>query len=315
MGLTKDPWIINRVMDAVIFCKLKKLKRRFKFLGFIRMVNPNSRTKANTQTFLMTASKVVHSSIDRKDQEQIVKYLIDNGADLDLKSCDGATALHFAINDKLTNIIKILVEKGANINSFEFSRKLSPLMLACWLEYQEVAIQLIELGADINLSDYCGFTAIDYAVDSSLDKVVEILKSKGCSQLKDPPVPIRKIEWHTGAKSWEEYAEGFSRNQLWRNKPAFEDLVKRIAGFSNEQKHAIWWTLGGNCNAYDRNFAAACYIEALWADPDPTSVVWGWLTGELDKNIKLLSPDAPRNSESIRKIRERWGIDHQILIQ
>ena len=57
-------------------------------------------------TDLMAASLNGHT--------EVVELLADNGAELDLKNDDGATALIFASRHGNAEIVKLLLEKGAN---------------------------------------------------------------------------------------------------------------------------------------------------------------------------------------------------------
>ena len=48
--------------------------------------------------------------------KRILKLLIKNGASIDFKSLDGATALTHAVNYKQKEMAKFLIENGANVN-------------------------------------------------------------------------------------------------------------------------------------------------------------------------------------------------------
>ena len=48
---------------------------------------------------------------------RILKLLIENGASIDFKALDGATALTYAINYKRKKMAAFLIENGAIVNS------------------------------------------------------------------------------------------------------------------------------------------------------------------------------------------------------
>ncbi len=47
---------------------------------------------------------------------QSVKFLLEKGADIHAKDCEGATTLHYAVRHKATDIVSFLIEKGADVN-------------------------------------------------------------------------------------------------------------------------------------------------------------------------------------------------------
>ena len=49
--------------------------------------------------------------------ENVVKLLLDNGANIDTKDKSGATPLWTAAQNEHDNIVKLLIDKGANVNT------------------------------------------------------------------------------------------------------------------------------------------------------------------------------------------------------
>ena len=64
----------------------------------------------------------------QKEYEEIAKYLIDHGADVNKPNNDGVTPLHLAAATGQEAMVKYLVEKGANVNSQSAAEKTA---LAC----------------------------------------------------------------------------------------------------------------------------------------------------------------------------------------
>ena len=83
----------------------------------------------------------------------IVKYLIDKGADLNIRSKIGETVLMIAcaVPDRL-EIVRYLVEKDANINIQDENGE-SALMKTFHTGNIEVIKYLIERGANVNLQN------------------------------------------------------------------------------------------------------------------------------------------------------------------
>jgi ankyrin repeat protein len=100
----------------------------------------------------------------RYSNVEALKCLVEQGgADVKAKSNGGFVPLHF-VNS--VNISKYLVEQGADVNAKdEYGR--TPLHFADWCngdEAVEIAKFLIEQGADIHAADNCGRTPLHLAV-------------------------------------------------------------------------------------------------------------------------------------------------------
>jgi ankyrin repeat protein len=98
--------------------------------------------------------------------QDIVDMLLDHGADVDIKNNIGETALfHFVYLGNAARI-KLLVSRGADLNATDNEGK-TPLMRARTSTIVEL---LLRLGADPDIRDNSGYKASDYA--SSRDKKI-----------------------------------------------------------------------------------------------------------------------------------------------
>lgn len=68
----------------------------------------------------------------------------------------GAAALHAAVAQNHVDIIKILIENGADVNQLDSVRR-TPLHIAASLGYDEAASLLLAKGAEVNVKDEFGF--------------------------------------------------------------------------------------------------------------------------------------------------------------
>ena len=100
---------------------------------------------------------------------ETIEDLLDQGADPNAEFVNGtykATALTVALTMKRTDIVKLLIEKGANVNIPESYNKLTPLHYACYMPNNsslEIVKLLIENGADLSIKDGLDRTAFDVA--------------------------------------------------------------------------------------------------------------------------------------------------------
>jgi len=113
---------------------------------------------------------------------EIVKYLIDNGANINLQSKHdgkyGFSALTEASRNGHIEVVKYLIDNGADIN-LQINYGYTALIEASRNGHIEVIKYLIDNGADINIQDRSGKTALIYATDNKNKEIAKYLKSKG----------------------------------------------------------------------------------------------------------------------------------------
>lgn len=110
-------------------------------------------------------------------QTDIVKFLLEKGADVNLNR-GGATALHMAaIYGGKTEVITLLLENGADINA-RTGNGYTPLNLAVIGKQKEIAELLIEKGGEINLENQ-NFTQLLYiSASGGIKKISDIALKK-----------------------------------------------------------------------------------------------------------------------------------------
>ena len=89
----------------------------------------------------------------------IVKILIEKGADVNARDHDGDTSLTIASSDGHVEVVKELLENGADVNARNSSGE-SSLWKACFSVNTEVAEILLEKGADANAKDSKGQSSL-----------------------------------------------------------------------------------------------------------------------------------------------------------
>jgi ankyrin repeat protein len=99
--------------------------------------------------------------------EELVKIILtSNNLLINSKTSDTAdkvTALWYAARDGSDNIIKLLLNKGADINAVAQSSLMSPLCIAMQKKHPETAKLLISKGANVNLVDKSGYNGLIWA--------------------------------------------------------------------------------------------------------------------------------------------------------
>jgi len=113
---------------------------------------------------------------------EVVRYLIERGADINAKSCEGSTAIMPAVHRNRADIVGLLISKGAKVNyAIETGYKFTPLQLACQLGHVEIVKCLLDAGARVNVTATDGSTPLISAAFKGHHDVVQMLLDKGAN--------------------------------------------------------------------------------------------------------------------------------------
>jgi len=114
-----------------------------------------------------------------KGNIEMVKLLLEKGADINAKSRTGMTPVYLAATKGNYKIVLLLADKGANINIPANNSEWTPLMRACSKGYFKTAEVLVKYGADINAKSKAGWTPLHGAAEQGHLKIVELLVNAG----------------------------------------------------------------------------------------------------------------------------------------
>ncbi len=166
----------NQLADAVIEKDTVKINQ------FLQSgVDINTQHTQTGTTVLMIASSYYY-------YDDMVEFLIKNGANVNLKDKEGKTALLWAASNSLPNA-KILVASGAEINEASDDVMTPFLQASLGVSSGKVPIEMCELfrenGANINASltkkSVIGWTALHYAVINGDIELVSYLIQHGAN--------------------------------------------------------------------------------------------------------------------------------------
>lgn len=127
------------------------------------------------------------------DDLDVLVTLLDIGADVMRKTNTGATALHWAC--KIYNMVHVLIftyrQKGYNIDMIDKYGS-TALHWAVWYRNLQACQKLLQFGADVNIQDMAGKTAIDLAKTLHFDDFHKLLTTYDTMESLEIQDPILK---------------------------------------------------------------------------------------------------------------------------
>lgn len=129
---------------------------------------------------------LLHAAI-RSGHANVVKVLIEKEADIEIKNSEGMTPLIYVCNrheklsyEKLTDAFYTLLKAGANVNAQDHFKFFALYHAARYGNLQFVK-SLVARKADLELKDITGTTALQRAVGNGHESVVEFLLKSGAN--------------------------------------------------------------------------------------------------------------------------------------
>ncbi len=108
---------------------------------------------------------------------EVVSRLLEQGTDPNLVY-NTNTALTYAARDGFTDIARLLIDHGANVNWID-GEGVTPLILASFKDHIELVELLLAHGADTTIRDQWNRTALDYALRRGpADPIVQLLRER-----------------------------------------------------------------------------------------------------------------------------------------
>jgi hypothetical protein len=104
-----------------------------------------------------------------RGQSEVLKWLLEKGANVNCALPDGTTALHLAVVQKQEEACRILLAKKANVNAVITKNNgfhLTPLSLAIDRKAKSIVLLLIDSGADLNTPLGRGYVP-DYPLEAA----------------------------------------------------------------------------------------------------------------------------------------------------
>jgi ankyrin repeat protein len=157
------------------YCNMM-LKRNYFFaiLGLILAVLPAFADEIEEKEPLFPPCAIINASY-RGDLKSI-QEILDAGVDPDVRDAMGATALHEAMLQPNTTVVKLLLDNGFDPNARATKNGYTPLHFAVAANNIAAAKLLLQYGADKRISCLKGMTPLDIARQSDKGAFISLLR-------------------------------------------------------------------------------------------------------------------------------------------
>lgn len=120
----------------------------------------------------------IHNAVQQGDLTKTQNLIAKDPALLNSKTEDGMTPLHVAVMGGHKELMKFLIQEGANIDALDKEGR-TPLLNAIMFKKSELAHMLIEKGADVRIRCKEGANAIIYALFFGPEDLIEPILDNG----------------------------------------------------------------------------------------------------------------------------------------
>lgn len=155
------------------------LLKNLPYIQFITENLPNKEKDINNVDSI--GNSALHLASTLKNADEIIYYLIQQGADINLCNSKGQTPLHLACGkNRLENVNTLLSNPNIQYNPID-QQGFTPLIKACASQAYDVVKSLLRSkDVNINFKDKSGNTALHYLCeDEKFDIAIQIIKEGG----------------------------------------------------------------------------------------------------------------------------------------
>jgi len=114
---------------------------------------------------------------------ELVQYLLDQGAKVDVQNTQGKTALYRAVSKNQQKVVQLLIDSGANMDR-EDSMGRTAAHWSSFFGHLDVLKLLIENGANIDQPDKSNLTVEDIAKIKKYSKIIDFLAQRKSNSLE-----------------------------------------------------------------------------------------------------------------------------------
>ncbi len=131
---------------------------------------------ADTNEESETGESVLAYALRYKCSTNVVQLLIKSDADIYDFDDEGVSIFDMAVTYNNIEMVKYLIEQGIDVNKTDRRSGFTSLMAAACFGRNEIVQLLLTSGADKNLVDSKGFTAIDFARKMNKKSILKLFE-------------------------------------------------------------------------------------------------------------------------------------------
>lgn len=160
--------------------------------GFSPLLTALCRTRVHTESIKLLLDSgadvnvctvagrtALHLAVSKSD-DRSVQHLLDAGADPNYQDNYSKTPLWIAVHENNIKIVPMLINFGGNVNHFTLPSRESLLALAIQKQFEKMARLLVANGADVNAESALGATPLHRAVEVQSVAMVKLLLLQNC---------------------------------------------------------------------------------------------------------------------------------------
>ena len=142
------------------------------YLAAKKHIKDGGKLNARTEAGESVLAYALKSRVD----QVMLELLIENGADLFYTDDEGVSICDFAVTYNNMFMIKLLLEKGKDVNDVTRKSGFTPLMAAVCYGRYDIFKVLLEAGADISAVERKGMNALDFAKKMRKTSMIKLLE-------------------------------------------------------------------------------------------------------------------------------------------
>lgn len=137
---------------------------------------------ADIQSIDKEGHTILHRVVVDEPKSSLIELLIDNGIEPDARDEQGETVLHLAVKRRQKTTVKVLLKKGADIHAISKGRMSSLHMAVDSYTIDEALIKLLlQQGADISARTHEGKEALHISAGRGYENLVRLLLDEGAN--------------------------------------------------------------------------------------------------------------------------------------